>query len=306
MKLIINGVDIFSQVSVRYCVHEMFAADRADILTVRFNDPASVWNKWNPAPGSVISFENGAAKTGKLFIHSTRPENGVYTVRAMSMPTSGKNKTSKSWAGVHFLQIANEIAAKHGLEFQNYGCTDQLYKYIAQENETDFAFFWRLCMLEGYQMIVYDGKLIAYNEQYIERQTPAATLEIGEDGVFTYEDRSDNAFGSAIVASGNFSGTFKAPGAKSDKILKPEAAIKVTSNAEATRFARGLLRAANKGLVCGSFARELMPGYAAASLIRLNTKKAEAWNGKIFVTAVRHDHVRNKSTIFFRKPLEGY
>ena len=49
-----------------------------------------------------------------------------------------------------------------------------------------------------------------------------------------------------------------------------------------------------------------MPGYAAASLIRLKTKKAEAWNGKIFVTAVRHDHIRNKSTIFFRKPLEGY
>ena len=305
VKLILNGVDIFAQVSVRYCVHEMFAEKRADRLTVRLNDPGGMWSKWNPAPGSAISFENGAAKTGKMFIHSLKPENGSYTIRALSMPMSGGARRSKSWAGVHFLQLANEIAARHSLTFENYGCKDQLYTYIAQENESDFSFFWRLCMLEGYQMLIYDGKLIAYNEQYIEGQAPAATLEIGEDGVFAYEDRTELAYGSAVVSSGNFSGTFKIAGG-SDRILKPGTGIKVTSNAEAARYARGLLRNENKGLSCGSFCRELMPGYAAASLIRLKTTKATGWDGKIFVTGVRHDHVGNKSTIFFRKPLEGY
>ena len=306
MKLTINGVDIFSQVSIRYCVHEMYAEKRADMLTVRLNDPKGMWSKWNPVPGSVISFENDAAKTGKMFIHSLKPENGCYTVRAMSMPLSGNTRRSKSWNGVHFLQLANEIASRHSLTYENYGCKDQLYSYIAQKNETDFAFFYRLCMLEGCQMLIFDGKLITHNEAYIEGQAPAATLEIGEDGVFAYEDRTEYAYGSATVSSGVFSGTFKAVGSKSEKILKPETPIEVTSNAEAARFARGLLRNANKSLACGSFCKGLMPGYAAASLIQLKTTKASGWDGKIFVTGVRHDHVANKSTIFFRKPLEGY
>lgn len=306
MKLFINGVNIFDQVSVRYCIHEMYAEKRADSLTLRLNDPNGNWSQWNPMPGSEISFENGAAKTGKMFIHSTKPENGSYTIRALSMPTTGQVRRSKSWAGVHFLQIGNEIAKRHKLEFEHYGCKDQLYSYMAQENETDFAFFYRLCMLEGCQMLIFDGKLIVYDEAYIEKQAPAETLEIGDDGVFAYEDRSDRAYGAATVASGNNSGTFRVPGGAADRILKPELGIKVTSNAEAARFARGILRDANKNLTTGSFSKELMPGYAAASLIRLKTKKAEGWNGKFFVTAVRHDHVGNKSTIFIRKPLEGY
>ncbi|MBQ9229083.1 MAG: hypothetical protein IJ168_09680 [Eubacterium sp.] len=306
MKLMINGVDIFEQVSVRYCIHEMYAEKRADSLTIRLNDPDGNWSKWNPEPGSEISFENGAAKTGKMFIHSTKPENGGYTIRALSMPTTGQTRRSKSWAGVHFLQIANEIAKRHKLDFENYGCKDHLYQYIAQENETDFAFFCRLCMFEGCQMLIFDGKLIAYDEAYIEKQAPAETLEIGDDGVFAYEDRSDRAYGVATVASGKISGTFRAPGGAPDRVLKPETGIKVTSNAEAARFARGILRDANKNLVTGSFAKALMPGYAAASLIRLKTKKAEGWNGEFFVTMVRHDHVGNKSTIYIRKPLEGY
>lgn len=307
MKLIINGVDIFDKVSVRYCVHDMHAADRADALTIRFNDPKGFWSMWQPAAGSVISFEGDTGgRTGRMFIHSTRPENGVYTLRAFSTPTIGAAKASRSWTGVHFFQIANEVAQRIGLEYKNYGCTDQLYRYIAQENETDLAFFSRLCMLEGYQAIVYDGKLVTYDEHYIEQQTPAAAIEIGAGGVFAYQDRSGEAYSSAVISSGSFSGSFTVPGSKTKRILRPADPIKVTSNAEATRFARGILRAANKGLTSGSFCRELMPGYAAASLIRLTTTKAEGWNGTIFLTRVRHDHIRNTTTVFFRRPLEGY
>lgn len=307
MKLIINGVDIFDKISVRYCVHEMYAAERADCLTIRFNDPKGFWSKWQPALGSVISFEGDTGgKTGKLFIYSTKPENGVYTLRAFSAPTAGSAKASRSWAGVHFLQIANEVAQRLKLDYRNYGCTDQLYRYMAQENETNMAFFSRLCALEGYQAIIYDGALITYDERYIEQQPTATAIEIGEDGVFTYQDRSGEAYSSAVVSSGSFSGTFTVPGSKTNRILKPSDPIKVTSNAEAARFARGILRAANKGLTSGTFRRELMPGYAAASLIRLKTTKAEGWNGTIFLTMVRHDYIRNMTTASFRKPLEGY
>lgn len=306
MKLYYNGTDIYNDVSVNYCVHEMFAEKQADTLVIRFNDTKGTWSKWNPADGDVIRFTEGASDTGKMFIHSMKPENGLFTIRAMSMPKSGATKKSKSWEGVRFLQLANEIAGNHGLTFQNYGCTDQVYPYLKQENETDFAFFSRLCTLEGCQMLIYDGKLLAYNEQYIEGQTPAGTLEVEENGVFSYQDNRAACYGSCEVSSGSYSGKFKAPNAKNTAVLRPDKAIPVTSNAEAARFAKGLLRNANKYGHTGQFSKALLTGYAAASLLQLKTEKASAWNGTVFLYKVRHDFVGNKSTLYFRDLLEGY
>lgn len=305
MNLYYNGVDIYGDVSVNYCVHEMFAEKQADSLVLRFNDTKGVWSKWNPAEGDEIRFKEGASDTGKMFIHSMKPENGLYTIRALSMPVTGKTKKSKSWEGVRFLQIANEIAAAHGLIFENYGCTDQVYPYLSQDNETDFALFSRLCTLEGCQMLIYDGKLLAYNEAYIEAQTVAGSLEVDENGNFTYRDNRAACYVSCEVNSGSFSGSFKAPGATGSAILRPDN-IKATSNSEAARFAKGLLRNANKYGHTGQFSKSLLTGYAAASLLTLKTPKASAWDGPVFVYKVRHDFVGNKSTLYFRDLLEGY
>lgn len=305
MNLYYNGTDIYNDVSVNYCVHEMFAEKQADTLVIRFNDTKGVWSKWNPAEGDTLRFVEGASDTGKMFLHSMKPENGLFTLRAMSMPKSGKTKKSKSWEGVRFLQLANEFAGNHGLTFQNYGCEDQVYPYLAQKNETDFAFFSRLCTLEGCQMLIYDGKLLAYKEQYIEGQTPAGTLEVDENGNFTYQDNRGACYGSCEIASGGFSGIFTAPGAQGAAVLRPEN-IKATSNAEAARFAKGLLRNANKYGHMGQFSKALLTDYAAASLLQLKTDKASAWNGTVFLYKVRHDFVGNKSTLYFRDLLEGY
>ena len=305
MNLYYNGVDIYGDVSVNYCVHEMFAEKQADTLVLRFNDTKGVWSKWNPAEGDAIRFKEGASDTGKMFIHSMKPENGLYTIRALSMPVTGKTKKSKSWEGVRFLQIANEIAGAHGLTFENYGCTDQVYPYLSQENETDFALFSRLCTLEGCQMLIYDGKLLAYNEAYIEAQAVAGSLEVDENGNFTYHDNRATCYGSCEVNSGSFSGSFKAPGATGSAVLRPDN-IRATSNGEAARFAKGLLRNANKYGHTGQFSKSLLTGYAAASLLTLKTPKASAWDGPVFVYKVRHDFVGNKSTLYFRDLLEGY
>ena len=306
MNLYYNGTDIYNDVSVNYCVHEMFAEKQADTLVIRFNDTKGVWSKWNPAAGDTLRFKEGASDTGKMFIHSMKPENGLFTIRAMSMPSSGATKKSRSWEGVRFLQLGNVIAKDNGLTFKNYGCKDQVYPYLMQNNETDFALFSRVCMLEGCQMLIYDGCLLAYNEQYIESQTPAGTLTVGENGVFTYQDNRAACYGSCEIASGSYSGKFKAPNATSTTVLRPDKTIPVTSNAEAARFAKGLLRNANKYGHTGQFSKELLTGYAAASLLKLKTTKASAWDGTVFVYKVRHDFVGNKSTLYFREPLEGY
>lgn len=306
MNLYYNGVDIYEDVSVNYCVHEMNAEKQADTLVLRFNDPKGVWSKWNPADGDEVRFKDGPADTGKMFIHSMRPENGLFTVRAMSMPKSGATRRSKSWEGVRFLQLANEIAGNHGLTFQSFGCTDQVYPYMVQNNEGDFALFSRLCMLEGCQMLIFDGKLLAYDEHYIEQQAVNGELEVEENGNFIYHDNRSACYGSCEVSSGSFSGKFTDPNAHTTAVLRPSQPLTLSSNAEAARFAKGLLRNANKYGHTGQFSKALLTGYAAASLLQLKTPKASGWDGPVFVYKVRHDFVGNKSTLYFRDLVEGY
>ncbi len=305
MNLFINGVDIYKDVSVNYCTHEMFAEKQADGLVIRFNDTKGAWSKWQPAEGAVIRLKEGAADTGKMFIHSMTSENGLYTIRALSLPLSGKTKRSKSWEGVRFFQLGREIAAAHGLTFQTYGCTDQVYPYMVQDRETDFALFSRICALESCQMIIYDGRLLAYSEPAMESKAPAGSLLVDQNGHFSYHDDRAACFGSCEINCGDCSGSFKAPSAISSAILRPEG-VKVSSSGEAARFAKGLLRNVNKYGRTGRFSRSLLPGYAAASLLKLETKKASAWNGTVFVYKVRHDFVGNKTTLYFRNILEGY
>ena len=82
MKLFYNGTDIYNDVSLNYCVHEMYAEKQADTLVLRFNDTKGIWSKWNPADGDVLRFTEGASDTGKMFLHSMKPENGLFTIRA--------------------------------------------------------------------------------------------------------------------------------------------------------------------------------------------------------------------------------
>ena len=306
MKLYYEGVDIAENVSLNRCEHETFAEGRSDQLLLRFNDAAGLWNSWKPVRGEKVRLVDGANDTGVMYVTSIRPENGLFTLRAMSMPLSGENVNSRSWEDVRLLQIGQDIAAKHGLTFKTYGVTDRTYSYIKQERQTDFEFLHRRCQLEGCAMLIYDGTLVMYDEHKMEEQKAADTITIGSDGRFTFYDDSAQTFGSAVVVSGGFRGTYTDAKANDGRILRPKTEIECTSNTEAARFARGLLRAANKNARTGYFRRRLTREIAAASVINIEAEKASSWDGKIFVTRTRHDFLTGETKIFFRKPLEGY
>ena len=306
MKLYYEGVDIAGKISINHCEHETFAERRSDQLLLRFNDAAGLWNFWKPARGEKVRLVDGADDTGVMYVTSIRPENGLYTLRAMSMPLSGETVNSRSWEDVRFLQLGQDIATKHGLKFKVYNVTDRMYAYIKQERQTDFEFLHRRAQLEGCAILIYDGALIMYDERQMEAADAAATIKIGADGCFTYIDDSAQSYGTAEIVSGSYRGSFTDKNANTGRILRPKSAIECTSNTEAARFARGLLRAANKNTRTGHFRRCLTRGIAAASVIKIETEKASGWNGKIFVTQTRHDFMTGETKVFFRKPLEGY
>ena len=50
MNFYYNGTDIYNDVSVNYCVHEMFAEKQADTLVIRFNDTMEYGANGNRQP----------------------------------------------------------------------------------------------------------------------------------------------------------------------------------------------------------------------------------------------------------------
>ena len=306
MKIIYEGTDIYPEISVHRCYHDMYADKQSDELLLKLNDTRELWDRWSPKKGDTIAVEDGAAKTGKMFVESVVPESGLITLRAYSAPQSTKDKRSKSWEKVKFLQLIQELAGRHGLTVETYGITDQTYDYVVQNNLPDFAFLQARCTLEGAAFLVYDGKLVVYDEAYMEGQQPVDTITITPANDFEYRDEGAYAYGSAAAVNGGLTGTFSAP-AGGDKVLHKVIPIRMSDQSEADRFARGLLRDANKAATVGTlWTGSLLRNYAAGSVVTLATEGVKSWDGAAFISRIRHDYVKTRSKLYLRRPLEGY
>lgn len=300
-----NNTDITDSISVNRCYHDMYAGDRPDELHLTFNESKNLWDLWGPAEGDTVRVVYGAIGTGKMFISSAMPKNGTYTITAISAPASGYDPKNKAWQRVRLLQIGREIAERNGLLFHSYGVEDRLYSYILQSGEGDYRFLNRLAQMEGCAVIIYDGKLILYSEPYMEAQNAMEQISIDESGEFEYKDRKSALFGSCTVENGEYSGTFAVANG-STRSYRPTGILNAGGNDEAKRYAKNLLRHANKQCRTGYVRSLILPGYAPGSMVLLSNPRAPSWDGPVFLEHIRNDYGRGQSKIFFRKPLEGY
>lgn len=305
IKVTFEGEDITDSISINACFHDMYAEKQSDTLLIRFNDTDNLWDKWRPEVGNKIAVNYGSIGTGEMYVYGALPTNGLYELRAASAPPSAYEIKNKAWQQISFLKMGAEIAENHGLSFTSYGVEDYLYPYILQENTTDFYFLQKRCELEGCAFLVYDNKLILYSELYMENQEAIETLPIGLDDNYRYLDNTAKLYGSCTIERGNYRGSFDG-GNGMARVYTPEEKITVGSAMEAERFAKNLLRSKNKNAKNGYLIGRILPGYAAASTLKLQNKRAPSWDGNVFLTHIRNDYAKGKTKIFFRKPLEGY
>lgn len=305
MKIIYEGSDIYPEVSVNQCIYDSYGEQQGDVLKIMFNDTRDIWDSWSPTKKDKVSVELGTCKTGDMNIISIKPENGLMCLRASSIPGTYNNKSNKSWQSVKFKQLCNEIASRHGLTCEFHGITDQLYEYVNQQNKEDFIFLEERCVLEGCAFLVYDGKLVVYSESHIETAGAVETLHIGNNVRFDYEDRSKDVYGICNVKNGSVTGTYSS--GINDRVFDKVLTGKISSQAEADRFAMNLLRFENKNMTSGMCcADKYLPGYAAGTVVALDAAGVSSWNGPVLMTHVRHDMVRATTKLWFRKILEGY
>lgn len=303
MEIIYQGKDIYPDISVKACEHEMHAESQADSLVLRFNDTSHQWDSWSVEQESTIEVIEGAARTGKMYIYDVKPENGVYTLKAFSIPPTSKNRTSKSWEMVYFRQLCKEIADRHGLDYEEHGVTDRLYLYVVQNNEPDFVFLDKRCKLEGCSFLVFDGKLVVYGEREIEATSPQMLLQLNTDAKFTYSDNTAKSYKAAEIVNGTRTGTYSAATQSGSRVLHKNITTPMYSDGEAARFAQNLLRLENKNQQTGTIDWDIQRDLAPGSMLQLKTFGVKSWDGYAFVYRIRHDYMAEKSKIFVRKPL---
>lgn len=302
-----NGVDITNSVHPLVLQITDNAGCVPDSLTAVFSDTEGLWSKWRPAKNDTLQVKEGGFDSGVMFIDQIGQEPGRFELKALSIPQTSKTARSQAWEDVRLFDIGREIAARYGFAFRTFGAANQLYERVDQLDEPDFAFFSYRCMLEGYALKISDRSMIVYDEHLEEQKAadPAGTIRESDlNGDFRFDDKSVDIYQKCIVRSqfdGYIEGSFEDASISGPALKKNEYA---TNQAEANRWARGLLRGCNKHRVTGTLPINLNTSYAAGTVIEV--RDVGMFDGKYFVHRIVHDLVGNRTRLTVRKPLEGY
>lgn len=301
-----EGENIGRKIAVKSLLYTQYVSSHADVLEINFNDVGKNWDKWDNGKiaGTEISVECAGVKSGKMFIHSCSPKNGVFELRALSVPLEYNNTATKSWEKVTLEDLAKEIAEKHGLTCKTFSTKGIKRKYVAQNNTGDFSFLGERCKLEGAAFVVYNGDLNLYDEKTLEAGSNTLEIDI-DDKRFTEAvpvQSKDKALSEYTVKNGRFSGSAKDD--NGGQVITKVIDEALDSDSEAKDIAAALLRNRNKGLQCIEITTDLQKGVSAGSVLKLKSESRPSWNGVVFVYKVRHNFMGNKSKIWARKPLD--
>ncbi len=305
IKIMYEGTDIFPKISIYGLLYTQYAENHADVLEIQFNDTGKNWDKWDNGKmkNTEISVEVEGIKTGKMWVYSCEPKNGLFNLKALSVPNDYNSTATKSWEKVTLEDIAQEIARKHSLSFKKFNTKGKSRKYVHQDNEGDFTFLKSRCELEGACFVVYDKTLNLYDEKEIEKGNNTKKINI-DDEKFTSvipTEKVNLAIGEYVVKNARFEGKATDKNftlAKTDVIDEP-----MECDGDCEDVAKSFLRQKNKGISTIEIKTDLQRGVSAGSVIDCESKKKPTWNTKLFVYKLRHDLVTNKSTIWARKPL---
>lgn len=248
----------------------------------------------------------GGFTTGTMHLDSCEGKDGRFTVNALSCRHTNKRRKSKIWNHVRLSKIIGDVASNTGLTPLLYGIDDFTYASVSQIAEPDLQLLARICKREGYSIKCDDGKLIVFNEYYLEsNSTPIALSKESISANYSF-GRSINGLASMTVRYFNPDTKQSISYTSSDSEIPggDETRIEFVKDIyEAQRFSRGYLRDANKFYITGILKMPYNGSISAGTVADLTG--FEEFDGRYVVYEAKHDFVNEKTAIKVRKLL-GY
>ncbi|WP_049043317.1 phage late control D family protein [Clostridium sporogenes] len=304
MKLFYNDKDITNDVDIIDASIKDNSGGIADTISIEFSDIKKLWRKWEPQKGDEIILSKNNFSSGKMFIDELGVTKGRYFIKAISIPLESKTNNTKSWEKATFIEIAQNLVQELGLQLETYYIKNYLYERVDMINKTNLEFLNYLCILESFNLKICNGKAIIYDEKTLESFKSIKTFN-EDDFVsdYSFDTISNGLYGSCLIKHfGEKLIEHKITINNIGPTLQKD--IKVTNLAEAERFGIGLLRYSNKNETTGTFPIKLDTSLAAGNTIDI--KNLGHFNGKYFISSVKHILTKNKSYLNVRKVLEDY
>lgn len=254
--------------------------------------------------GDAIRLDQAGYSTGTLYVDGLSSEGSVFGISALSMPQSARAAASRVWEDIRLLAIAADMAGRHGLKLEVYEAPNPTYRRVEQLNQPDMAWLNSLCLRESCCMKLAGDRLIIYSEPAFERKAPAASFHKSQlMGSPRFVDEGAGLMQACVVTwqdgkGGQIMGKATAPVSGGTLTIQE----RVTSPAEAARFAAGYLRQANKR-DSGEVAMPLSAGLTGGNTVAISG--TGLGDGRHFVTRAAHDFIRKETRLYLRRPMEG-
>ena len=303
MQLYFEGIDISAKVGISFAEITDSAGGQLDGVDATFADTEGNWSQWQPAADNTILLRQEGFSSGVCYVDEIGQQYGQYILQGVSMPSGAKAARSRSWERATLLEIISDMAGGLGYGFATYGTANPVYQRMDQMGVTDMAFLSELCAREGYALKVNDRRVIVYDEATFEAVTPVRKIT-GRDflGEWEYTQHREGTYAGCRVSYGSISAEYIAAGRAGEMLDIRDQYL--SSVGEAQRYARGMLRQANRleHSITGGIKLDL--SLAGGSMVEV-TEVGTA-NGLYMVDQVRHRLTEGISGLKLRRKLEGY
>lgn len=293
MQLIYEGTDITNDADIVKCIHRDVCGNQCDLLEIELEN-AAAWYRWQPQRDDRMCVFLNGYDSGTMFLNSVLPENGRYKILATSIPSVARRRAYASYENIRLGDLLAACAAECGMGSAIYGALeDCTYAYIERSNESAPAFLSRILGMEGAALKTINGKMIGIGIEYAQGLTAAQTIALQENqtGV-RYQCRKEKKLAGITLQTPYATGTAQ-DSAASWGFHQTYTEYPATDNAQAGRWARGLLLSQNRLAEEVTLEMEFTPSLTAMG--RIDIESATDAAGEWLVEEAEHDLFGGKS-----------
>jgi len=295
MELYWAGTNITRHVNIRGCVHRDVSHGKCDCLELTL-DHAATWYRWGPEEDDEIQVIQDGYDTGKLYLNTVIPEEDRYRVLATSTKRAAARRAWGSYRNVTLEQLVNLCAAECQMEGKLYGVDGKIrYPFLMRENEGGAAFLERIGHWEGIAFKTLNGAFRGIGIEYAQGRSPEMNITIRADqrGV-TYRRRDNTKYTHITVQTPWACATARDTAAKGNN-PKTVACLPAMDNAQAGRWARGLLLTHNRE--AEEIRLETTLNTRLSAMARVDVNGGTDMDGNWIVDEAEHDLYNKTSSV---------
>lgn len=300
----------------------------ADTAEIVLQDRNRLWTSdWFPKRGDTVNIElvrenwneQSGVETLPLGsfeideIKNSYPPN-VAHIKLNSIPNNSELRSvdkSASWEDTKLSNIAGDIATRAGLTLFYDTADDPIIKRAELSEQSSLSFLQKMCKKAGLALKVSDNKVIIFDEEKYEKQSPVMTLKYGESAIKSFSGTAtiSKIYTACHVKYGHSKKKETIEGSYQDASksggMTLEISQKVESQAEAERLAKKKLREKNKDEIKVQITAAGNFGYLAGNVLEL--VEFGFYSGRYIVEKATHKIAKGyEVTVELRRCLSGY